>query len=189
MKQLANRPLLAQAQVLAWRFGWSWLLAALAAVLALAVHLALLQPTRQALAEARDDLALAAARRERKAPEPAPANDAQQIAALKAALRGPTDPAAPVRRLGELARAEQITLSQGEYQQQLHAETGLLQLHVTQPVRASYPQLKRYVENVLRTQPNASLDQIAARRDNVGQAQLDVRLRWTFWVQPPEVSK
>jgi hypothetical protein len=189
MKQFAPRSLLAEAQVLAWRFGWSWLLAAAVTVLAVALHLALLLPTRQALANARDELAAVTARRERKAPEPAPANDVQQVDALRAALRGPSDPMELVRRLGELARAEQITISQGEYQQQVHVETGLLQLHVTQPVRASYPQLKRYVENVLRTQPNASLDQIAARRDNVGQAQLDVRLRWTFWVQAPEASR
>jgi hypothetical protein len=33
--------------------------------------------------------------------------------------------------------------------------------------------------------PYASLDQIAARRENVAQAQLEVRLQWSFWSHQP----
>jgi hypothetical protein len=112
-----------------------------------------------------------------------PMSEAQELAALQALLRASPEAPELVRRMSALAQAERISLQQGDYQQQMHSTTRLVQVHVTQPVRASYPQLRRYVESVLRTMPNASLDQVAARRENVGQAQLEVRLRWSFWTQ------
>lgn len=175
----------AEAQVFVWRFGWAWPLAVAAAALAITVHFAALAPARSELVAASTALAQAALRGQAVKQEIPPATERQQLLALQATLR-PAEAAELIRRLGELARAEQITLAQGEYQQQLHPETQLLQLRVTQPVKAGYPQLKRYIESVLRTIPNASLDQITARRENVGQAQLEVRLRWSFWSHVPK---
>jgi hypothetical protein len=171
-------------QILLWRHGWAGPAAMLLAVAAGATHWMVLQPLRARVVAAQTELAQeqsTATAKKRVIEEPL--SEGQELAALQAVLRGAPEPAELVRRMAALAQAEQITLQQSDYQQQVHATTRLVQIHVTQPVKASYPQLRRYIESVLRTIPNASLDQVAARRDNVGQAQLEARLRWTFWIQ------
>lgn len=178
-----------EAQILLWRLGWCWPVAVAVLALAAAFHFAAFVPARAALAETKAELAQAAVRRTAAPPPAPPASEEQQLEALQASLRGGPDAAELIRRFGELARAEQIALAQGDYQQQFHPATQLLQLQVTQPVKASYPQLKRYVESVLRSMPNVSLDQIAARRDNVGQSQLEVRLRWSVWIHAPRPAR
>lgn len=172
-----------QAQILLWRHGWAWPAALALVVTAGATHWLVLQPARQALAATQAELGREqVAARAQPAPSPAP-SEGEQLAALRTVLQNAPEPAELVRRMSGLAQAEQIALPQGEYAQQFHATTQVQQVHVTQSVRASYPQLRRYIQAVLRTIPNASLDQVAARRDNVGQSQLEVRLRWSFWMQ------
>jgi hypothetical protein len=176
---------LAQTQVLLWRFGWSWPLSALVLAGVAAVYIALLAPMRHELARTHAELAHASAGAGALPAQPAAAPEQEQLGALRASLNAPADAAELIRRLDRLARAERIALAQGEYRQQFHADTQLLQLQVTQPIKAGYSQLKRYMESVLRTMPYASLDQIAARRENVAQAQLEVRLQWSFWSHQP----
>lgn len=187
--RLSLRSTATEAQVLLWRFGWCWPLACVALALAAALHFGAFVPARAALADTKAELAQAAVRRTTEPPAVPAASEEQQLQALQASLRGGPETTELIRRFGELARAEQIALAQGEYQQQFHPGTQLLQLQVTQPVKASYPQLKRYVESVLRTMPNVSLDQIAARRDNVAQSQLEVRLRWSVWIHAPRPAR
>jgi hypothetical protein len=184
MKQHTLHGLAAQAQVFTWSFGWGWPVAAVLAMAAVLLHAGFLLPAQAELAEAQAELAAASRDRRTPAPEPGPSSEEQQVQAVRSALSATIDSTEVIRRMGELARAEQIAVSQAEYQRQAH-ESGLLQLHVSQPVKATYPQIKRYVENVLRTMPYVSLDQVGARRDNVGQAQLEARLRWTIWMAPP----
>lgn len=176
-------------QIQLWRHGWSVPFALAALALATAAHHGLLLPARDELVAARVELDQLALQRSANRAQTQPATEGQQLLAMQAALQGTVDAAELIRRLGVLARDAQITLAQGEYQQQQHAATQLVQLQVSQPVRAAYPQLKAYIESVLRTMPNASLDQITARRENVGQTQLEVRLRWSFWVHAPAATE
>lgn len=183
------RPLGVEAQVLLWRFGWSWPLAFTALVLATSCHYAAFLPTTAALREVEAELARLELRRSAEPAAAPPASEQQRLEALQKALRSDQDSTELIRRMSELARAEQIELAQGDYQQQYHASTQILQVQITQPVRASYPQLKRYIESVLRTTPNVSLDLVAARREKVSQTQLDVRLRWSLWIHAPGIAR
>ncbi|MES3001257.1 MAG: hypothetical protein V4787_11255 [Pseudomonadota bacterium] len=173
----------ARVQIALWRRGWAWTSALVLLAAACASHLLVLQPLRHALAATKAEIV-----RERSAagarPGPvAPTAQAQDLATLQAVLSTSPEPAELVRTMASLAQAEQIAWQQGDYQQQPQAATRLVQVQVTQPVHASYPQLRRYVEAVLRALPNASLDQVTARRENVGQAQIEARLRWTLWLR------
>jgi hypothetical protein len=170
-------------QILLWRHGWTWPVALLLAVAAGAMHWAVLQPLHASVIAAQAELAQEQSTATARQTTGEPLSEGQELAALQAVLRASPEPAELVRRVAALAQAEQITLQQSDYHQQAHAATRLVQVHVTQPVKAGYPQLRRYIESVLRTIPNASLDQVAARRENVGQAQLEARLRWSFWIQ------
>jgi hypothetical protein len=172
-----------QTHILLWRQGWAWPAAVVLMVAAAATHWLVLQPVRESLAATRAELS-----REQVAAHarPAPSRavpEAKQLAATRAVLQQAPQAAELVLRISGMAQAEQIALPQSEYVQQFHTTTQVHQAHVTQSVRASYPQLRRYIEAVLRDIPSASLDQVTVRRDNVGQSQLEVRLRWSLWMQ------
>lgn len=191
MRPLARTTnLRARVEIALWRHGWAGLLAAVVALAALALHVGALVPTQAALQSAQADLA-----REQKlalalpaVTAAAPLSEQQQLAALQALLRQSPETGELVRKMAALAQAEQIVLAQSDYQQQYNSTTQLLQVQITQPVKAGYPQLRRYIEAVLRALPNASLDQITARRDNVGQAQVEARLKWSIWLPAAAVS-
>lgn len=172
-------------QIVLWRHGWAWPLAVAGAVLAFVIHFFVFEANSMALATAQADLAQGSATALRLTTAAPTETEQQQVQTLQTVLRQSPEADELVRKMAALAQAEQIALPQSDYQQQYHGATQVIQVRVTQPVHASYSQLRRYIESVLRGIPNASLDQIAARRDNVGQSQLEARLRWSFWIQAP----
>ena len=177
-----------KAQIALWRHGWAWPLSLLIGLGATAVYGAVLQPMRETLMATQAELAREQSAIASRSDPIEVASESQQLAALRATLRESPEPAELVRRMAALAQVEQITLPQGEYRHQIHGAPQVVQIHVIHAVRTSYPQLRRYVEAVLRTIPNASLDQIAARRENVGQSQLEVRLHWSLWLPAAAVG-
>lgn len=171
------------AQIALWRHGWAWPLAAAAVAGVVVLHLAVLHPLQQA----RDSLELELAHGLAVPPRPAATPEsttAERAAALRAMLQEAPAATELLQQMSVLAAAQEIQLPQGEYQQRLHPANGILQVQVSQPVRASYPRLRQYVESVLRTMPNVSLDQVAAHRESIGQTELEVRLRWSLWLMP-----
>lgn len=175
-------------QILLWRHGWVWPALALLVLATAAMNWTVLQPARSALLATQGELAREQAAAPDKAMAREPLPEKQHLDGLQAMLRRSPEPAQLLQQMATIAQAQQINLPQGEYQQQLHPATRVIQVQVSQPVRASYPQLRSYIESVLRTIPNASLDHVTARRENVGQSQLEVRLRWSFWILPGPVA-
>lgn len=166
------------------RHGCAWPLAAVVAAAAL-VGAWLLDPARKELAQSELQLRASHARASTQSRVPTLSDEDTRLAALRSALP-PSRPAAiVVGQLAELAQAERIEVVRAEYLQTSHPSIQLQQLQMIQPVRADYPQIKRYIDAVLLAMPSASLDQISVRRENVGQAQLEVRLRWSFWSRSP----
>ena len=180
-------------EIALWRHGCLWVLGTILAAAAISAYVAALRPSQRTLASL--DIELRNAQQGRAAdpisPQlPAPQSEQQRLQTLQAMLRQSPDAAELVRKMVELAQVEQIQLVQSDYQRQFHKPIQVSQVQITQPVRATYPQLRRYIESVLRAVPNASLDQIAARRDHVGQVQVEARLRWSLWIQsaPPRAT-
>lgn len=175
------------AEVWLWRQGWAWLLAASFGLVALALHASTEWVGKVALLEA--TRTLDQAKLDATPPTPAqthnaPDTEQQRLRQLQQVLGDSPQATELVRHILVLAQNENITVAQSEYQHQTHAQTGTLQVQVTQPVRATYPQLRRYVEAVLLAIPNASLDQITAKRESVDQAQVEARLKWSLWFLP-----
>lgn len=172
------------AEIALWRHGWAWPLAAVLGLAAFISYLMVLAPGWRIHEAARLELAQEVKRLTEPAGETQSGqslNGQQRLHILQAGLSASPDTGELVRRMAALAQAEQINLSQGEYQQHVNTGIGVTRVQISQPVRASYPQLRRYVEAVLQAIPNASLDQVVARRDNVGQTQVEARLKWSLW--------
>jgi hypothetical protein len=187
MNPLAANSSRARLEIALWRNGYAWVLGTALIAAGAAAYLAVLRPSQQTLASLQAELAQAqqraAAASAQGSQVPAAQSEPQRLHALHAVLRQSDASSKVVRKMAALAEAEQIRLAQSDYQRQLHSGIQVSQVQITQPVRATYPQLRRYIEAVLRTVPNISLDQIAARRENVGQTQVEARLKWSLWTQ------
>jgi hypothetical protein len=172
------------AGIVLWRHGWAWPLTAVLAACAAVSYLVVLHPSRQLREAAERELA-----EQQKAPFLRSVGTGsgqllegqRRLQALRSVLSPSPSTGELVRRMVALAQAEQINLSQSDYQQQVNTGIGVTRVQINQPVRASYPQLRHYVEAVLQAIPNASLDQVLAKRDSVGQTLVEARLKWSLW--------
>lgn len=177
-------PWRAMAGIAVWRHGWVWPAAACVAAAAAALYGLALPDAHNALLRAQAGLAEATAhaRALRQRPAPAASDDSgrvQNVAALVQAAPGAT---AIVARMSALAQAQGLNLPQADYQYEVNRTAQLVHVQVTQPLKSSYPGIRRYAEAVLRSTPHASLDQIQVRRDGVAQADVEARLKWSLWL-------
>ncbi len=167
-------------------------MAATFGLIALALHestelvgkVALVQSMR-ALDQAKHGVSIAPSSTSRLAPD----TEQQRLQQLQLLLSGTPHATEQVRLILSLAQNENITVAQSEYQHQVNGLTGAVQVQVTQPVRATYPQLRHYMEAVLLALPNASLDQISAKRESADQTHVEARLKWSLWLIPAQASE
>lgn len=177
-------PWRAMAGIAVWRHGWAWPVAACLAAAAATLHGLVIPDAQHAVqaAQARVADATAQARAQRQRPAPVASDGVgrvQEVTALAQAAPGAT---AIVARMSALAQAQGLGLPQADYQYETNRAAQLMHVQVTQPLKSSYPGIRRYAEAVLRSTPNASLDQIQVRRDGVAQADVEARLKWSLWL-------
>ncbi|MCC2962444.1 hypothetical protein LK540_18615 [Massilia sp. IC2-278] len=152
--------------------------------------LAWLVPAREAL-EAERELA----RRAAAAPPPAPraepvASADANLALFYASLGEKRVAERQVRTLFDIAAKTGLTLRQGEYKSGYDRNGKLHTYQINLPVQGSYGQVWRFALLALRAIPFASLDDISFKRDSIGQAQVDARLRLTLYMaDAPEVQR
>jgi hypothetical protein len=178
------RPWRAMAGIALWRHGWIWPAVACLSAVAAVLYGHVIPHAHSTLQRAQADLAEATAhaRALRQRPAPAASDDTgrvQQASALVQAAPGTT---AIVARMSALAQAQGLALPQADYQYEANRTVQLVHVQVTQPLRSSYPGIRRYAEAVLRSTPNASLDHIQVRRDAIAQADVEARLKWSLWL-------
>lgn len=163
------------------RHGWP-----AAAGLAFIVGAALLQlaATQELRAQelaSRD--AQAALRQRLAARPPAAQDDAQRLAAFGAALPDAAGTAVAVEAIHLAARAHGVSLAQGEYRLAREAGAPLARYQITLPARASYPALRAWLADTLNGVPAAALDEIALRREDAGNANVEARVRLTLFLR------
>ena len=129
----------------------------------------------------------------------------RQAVALKVAAIPPAPKAAPVTAndnlklfyasLGEKRYAEQqvktlfglaakagLSLNQGEYKASVDANGKFTTYQVTLPVKGSYRNIWQFALLSLSSIPFASLDDISFKRETIGEAQVEARLRLTIYL-------
>lgn len=84
-------------------------------------------------------------------------------------------------RLYAIAIGESVVLAQGEYRLIRDADGKMLRYQITLPVKGSYLQIRSFVVNVLNDLPIAALDDISFRREAIGRAQLEARIKLTLF--------
>ncbi len=87
-----------------------------------------------------------------------------------------------VKTLFALADRANLSLSQGEYKSAFDRNGQLHTYQVTLPVKGTYGQVWSFGLTALRSIPYASLDELSFKRENIGDAQVEARLRLTMYL-------
>lgn len=87
-----------------------------------------------------------------------------------------------VRTLFGLAAKAGLTLSQGEYKSGYDRNARLTTYQVTLPLKGSYADVWKFSLMALRAIPFASLDELSFKRENIGDQQVEARLRLTLYL-------
>jgi hypothetical protein len=87
-----------------------------------------------------------------------------------------------VKTLFALAGKANLSLSQGEYKSGYDRNGQLHTYQVTLPVKGTYGQVWSFGLMALRSIPYASLDELSFKRENIGDAQVEARLRLTMYL-------
>lgn len=88
-----------------------------------------------------------------------------------------------VAELHRSAAAHGVVLSHGEYRLVRDPGARWQRYQVNLPARASYPALRAWLADAMNTVPGVALDELGLRREDAGQAQVEARLRFTFFLR------
>lgn len=113
----------------------------------------------------------------------APALPEAQLTAFYAQFPGPEDAPETLRRLHRLGRDAGLVMDRGEYRPQRDAGGKLLRYQITLPVRGAYPQVRRFLSQVLEETPGLALDGVGFQREHGEARQLEAQLRLTLFVR------
>jgi hypothetical protein len=111
-----------------------------------------------------------------------PATANENLARFYAALGQQRHAEQQVKQLFDLAAKNGLLLAQGEYKSGYDKASRVATWQVTLPLKGSYAAVWQFALQALRAVPFASLDELSFRREQIADAQLEARLRLTFYL-------
>lgn len=173
------------------RHGPWWLL--LAAVIAFLVSVAgVVIPHQESELAARlallSELQVRASRQD-EAPTPAPvALSEQHYATFQDTLAAEGDVLASIKAVLDAALSHQLLATHAEYLRgrDAHAQAEFVQMTV--PVKGRYPDVRRWVEEILARQPHLAVNELGFKREEIGVDRIEAKVRLTLWHRPGNVA-
>jgi len=147
-----------------------------------AAALAWLMPARELLAEQRVLARAAASLPAAPVRQAAPATDEYHLTLFYGTLGERRHVDAQVKALFALAAKSGLVLRQGEYKSAFERNARVHTYQMTFPVQGSYGAIWQFALGALRAIPFAALDEISFKRDAIGDAQVEARLRLTLYL-------
>lgn len=166
------------------RLGWPGMAGLALAAVAAALYLALLLPARSQLEAARQatwsarELARRAAHRGGMEAE----SDASRLAVFYRALPPASSLPDWLSKVYRAARDQSIGLDRGEYKFGRDKGAKLAVYHINLPVRGSYVQIRKFVEQVLNQIPAAALEGISFKREDIGNRTVEARVGFSLYL-------
>ncbi|MFB8828606.1 GspMb/PilO family protein [Azotobacter sp. CWF10] len=111
-----------------------------------------------------------------------PQGPGQQLADFHRQLPAQPAATATIDRIYAAARAENLSLARGEYSLGIDPKTRLARYRILLPVRADYPQLRRFLHSLLAEVPALVLEDVEFKRKEIHQTELDGRIRMTLYL-------
>jgi hypothetical protein len=179
MKDISLAPLLLALRLFVMRAGAAACLAVALLVVGLATW-AWLLPQRAALQQ---ELArpLPAATAVALAPPPPSANE--NLSLFYATLGQKRHAEQQVKTLFDLAAKSGLTLQHGEYKFGYDKAGRVATYQIALPVRGSYRAIWQFALQALAVVPFAALDEVSFRRENIADATVEARLRFTLYLK------
>lgn len=172
------------------RIGWANGLALFLPLLALAAYFVMLPELR-----ARDTSAAATLDKARKslaqaqvATVPAVSAPEQHLQEFQDLLGDSRYAEQQVKSLFSIAAKNNLTLNQGEYKLAYDKNGAFRTYTIVLPVHGQYGAIRAFCRQVLLAIPFASLDQVDFKRDNVNNASLEAKLRFTLYLDGADAS-
>lgn len=164
-----------------YRHGWGVVFGLALLGGAIGLHFGGVVQTRTQVAELR---AQALAQRQRLVQKPNQDElAAKRLLAFHAGLPASTGAMEAIDAIHRAAAANGVKLANGEYRLARDGGARLLRYQITLPARASYPQLRAWIGEVMNAVPSAALDEISFRRDDVGSDSVEARVRMTLFLR------
>ena len=192
------RSLVAQTQLILelalWRWGGIWALAvlllmvaggvALAARLVIGHDVAKLQQERLKLEHLRQAARqpVASDREANARSEGSRQSNEEKRMALESVLAPREQVSVQVRHIYKLAKQQHVEIAKADFRSDAEGES-LERVQMVIPAKAAYPQLRRFLETVLRDLPNASLDRLSFKRNQVGDTEIESRVHLSLWLR------
>lgn len=110
----------------------------------------------------------------------------RQLAAFYAGLPVAAGADGMIETIHRAAAANDVTLTHGEYhltRDSTASGMSLLRYQITLPARASYPQLRAWLADVMNAAPTMALDELSFQRDTVGSGMVESRVRLTLFLK------
>jgi len=110
----------------------------------------------------------------------------RRLQEFQGALGSPDHREELIRGMFSTAKRSGLVLAEGEYVGAPDKSGMYDALEVSQPVHGTYAQVRAYCEQTLVAVPFAALDGLQFKREGVGTETGEARLRWTYYLRPPE---
>ena len=182
-----------QCEVLLWRRGYCWALLLVALIVVFVGQFLVLPHQKSTELQAQQQLLALVqgqAEKEMRGRLPVRPSAADEVLDQLLAVAYAEEQVSDVlRRIAKTAQSNGVFLSQSDFQTITDGRGGLTQLQVTLPVRASYLQIRGFVEQVLQKNPGVSLDELILKRDSVAQNQVEVSAKLSLWILPGKTPK
>lgn len=88
-----------------------------------------------------------------------------------------------LQKIYSAASRQAIQLTQGEYRLVPEKTGKLVGYQINLPVKGSYGQVRKFVVQVLNDVPTASLDELTFRREAIGNAEVEAKIRLTLYLK------
>lgn len=115
-------------------------------------------------------------------PASSQADPAEQLSAFYRFF--PATDSAPdeLAKLYDAAREQNFTLEQGEYRLVRDRNGKALRYEIVLPVKAAYPQIRKFLAKALADIPSMSLDNVTFQRQKIGDALVESQVRLTLYL-------
>lgn len=179
-------------QIYIWRYGWISLVFLSLMAIVIALSLGWLPAKLARLQEIQKQFSMQTEEFQRMKNMPAsmatPSHDAEVLVKLSERSYAESDVSLLLQLITQIAQAKGLSLAQSEFQSVPEGQAGLKQLQITLPVRATYVQIRQFIQETLRQLDGVSVDQISIKRENVGQNQVEARLKLSLWIDANKLT-
>lgn len=89
-----------------------------------------------------------------------------------------------IKTILDSAQAHQLRVTRAEYLRGRDANAQAETLQMTVPVRGRYQDVRRWIEEILATQPAVAVNEIGFKREDIGVTEVETKVRLTLWHLP-----